>query len=742
LGGADSGGDVAEAPHRDGREEPRGRIADAALSIPDLGSHPDFPVEWWFCHGRFGGAGVAATRFMVSFFRLTGIGRRRTGPMLLLAMHRDGDAVQRYHSRIGPDLLKVFASRRDTFIRAGMNPHLLDGLIDEATRYGPPQPIVVDERPATIAERPLRIAWGDFRFTQQADGFSLRFAFPNDAGGADGFSLTLTPRTRWLESRDPSRLNDAAYVSCPRLSLAGTVGGRQVAGDAWLDQQWCNAGLFIPDRTRNRLYGLDWMGINLDDGTDLIVQLRRNTASGRRFSPVAVFFEPGREPRVTRTVKMTAGKTWQSPRTRIDYPLHWKVALPDERMSLSFAPDCADQEIPVFGYDAIWEGAGTVVGTHGGRKVSGRARLELDGYGHMLHSDKFLGKLRARVAGHVARKLPRSLPASGLRRFVGRPRWAHSGDFYGPAIAGPAWHLLDVGGKQWRSVFVVMLLEALGVAPGKFEYEAVVMAELIHTATLIVDDIEDNSDGRRNVPSTHRAYGIDVALNAGNALYFLPLQVLAGHPDLTVAQREEMYRLIIDYFVRAHFGQAHDIYLSTDAARRKLRARPTADGGRAILEMYANKTSAQIMALAEMACIVAGADGPRRKSVVDFARSIGVAFQIMDDIRGLRQPPGSLKAPGEDIVLGKLTYLNHSALAALPPRDRKRLAAILAGREARKPATLRESIALIEQSGAIEACSAEAWAMAMRDWRRLSAQVPPSRSKTMLRAMWVELLRA
>ena len=156
--------------------------------------------------------------------------------------------------------------------------------------------------------------------------------------------------------------------------------------------------------------------------------------------------------------------------------------------------------------------------------------------------------------------------------------------------------------------------------------------------------------------------------------------------------------------------------------------------------MYASKTSAQIMALAEMGCIVAGTAPEARVRVVDFSRTLGVAFQILDDIRGLQPAPGSTKTVGEDIILGKLTYLNHAALMALPPPDRKRLAAILARRLAGKSPTLREAIGLVERSGAIPACRAEASAMVLRDWRRLSALIPPSRGKTMLRTMWTELL--
>ena len=706
-------------------------------AMPRLVPHPDFPIEWWFCQGRFRGPGVPETTFMAAFFRLSGKRLSDTGPMLLLSVLRAGETTHSCHSRVGPELIKAFASRKDLYKRAGADPTLLDVFLDEVWRYGPPTPIVLDAAPVDAASDRLDASWRDFVFVQNGRDFTLGFASPDRRGALD---LKLTPKARWLNDPDLRLLGEAAYVSCPRLALEGTLGGTPITGEAWIDQQWCRAGFYVPDASTKRLLGTDWLGINLDDGSDLIVLQNRDMRTRRKLSPAAVLFEPGVEPRVIRAVRLTPSKPWTSPDTRIDYPLHWRIDLPEDDIALTFTPDRVGQEIPVFGFDAIWEGSGTVTGTRGGRRVSGRARLELDGYGHLLDAQKFFRQLRARVTRHIARKLPRKLPAAGLNPLIGKAKWAHASDFYEPTIAGPAWHLLDEGGKQWRSVFALTMLEALGVPPGKFEYESAVLAELIHTATLIVDDIEDASPGRRGVASTHVAYGLDVALNAGNALYFLPLQVLANHPDLTAAQRDEMYRLTIDYFVRAHFGQAHDIFLSTDGARRRLATDLKRDMRPEIMEMYASKTSAQIMALAEMGCIVAETTPEVRARVVDFARTLGVAFQILDDIHGLKPPPGSRKTAGEDIILGKLTYLNHAALMALPAPQLKRLAAILANREARKRPALREAIALIEQSGAIPACRAEATAMVIRDWRRLSALISPSRGKTMLRTMWTELL--
>jgi hypothetical protein len=77
----------------------------------------------------------------------------------------------------------------------------------------------------------------------------------------------------------------------------------------------------------------------------------------------------------------------------------------------------------------------------------------------------------------------------------------------------------------------------------------------------------------------------------------------------------------------------------------------------------------------------------------------------------------------------------------LPPRKRARLIRILAGRQARAPAVLREAVALIEESGALQVCHAEAVRLMTREWRRLSRLLRPSRAKIMLRALCAQLLR-
>ncbi|HSM19644.1 MAG TPA: polyprenyl synthetase family protein, partial [Hyphomicrobiales bacterium] len=129
-------------------------------------------------------------------------------------------------------------------------------------------------------------------------------------------------------------------------------------------------------------------------------------------------------------------------------------------------------------------------------------------------------------------------------------------------LARPIWDLLSRGGKHWRPIFGILLLQALGVEPAPYETMLAVIPELGHNAAVVIDDIEDASQTRRGEETIHLRYGLPTAINAANTLYFLPLLSISDHPHLTAGQRDAIYRLIIEMFVQAHFGQAQDLYWS------------------------------------------------------------------------------------------------------------------------------------------------------------------------------------
>lgn len=200
---------------------------------------------------------------------------------------------------------------------------------------------------------------------------------------------------------------------------------------------------------------------------------------------------------------------------------------------------------------------------------------------------------------------------------------------------------------------MTLVCEALG--GGDAALPLAPLVEFSHNASLIHDDIEDNSVERRGRPAVHLLYGVDAAINSGSFLYFLPLSCIepwaAGIPAADTAKLQ-VYALWGEYMRRLHLGQAMDI-----AWHRDTRCVPEVGQ---YLAMCALKTGclarfAAVLGTCAAAMVSTGAavrTAALSDSLGNAAEKLGVGFQILDDVKNLRGSiPG--KQRGDDVVEGK-----------------------------------------------------------------------------------------
>src|SRR5438105_3864711 len=210
-----------------------------------------------------------------------------------------------------------------------------------------------------------------------------------------------------------------------------------------------------------------------------------------------------------------------------------------------------------------------------------------------------LDALSQLVDRRLAEFLPREIDDAKLRHFIGAPHWQHEPEAYTAMLSRPVWDLIGRKGKRWRPAFGILLLEALGLHSEPYQELLCCYSELAHTGSLIIDDIEDRSRIRRGDECIHLRYGLEVAINAANTLYFLPSVLLAGHPFLSDGQRLQIHEILNRLFVRAHFGQGLDLYWSKRLNRAEL-DRWLADSLMPkIMQMYGYKTAAFVESCAE-----------------------------------------------------------------------------------------------------------------------------------------------
>lgn len=188
---------------------------------------------------------------------------------------------------------------------------------------------------------------------------------------------------------------------------------------------------------------------------------------------------------------------------------------------------------------------------------------------------------------------------------------------------------------------MTLVCEALG--GGDAAIPLTPLVEFPHNGSLIHDDIEDGADERRGQPAIHIRYGVDIAINSGCFMYFLPLACLDDWqgPD---AVKLRIFRAWGEHLRRIHLGQAMDI-----AWHRNFSSLPT----RAEYDLMCRlKTGVLARLSAVLGAYVAGADEAVAVRIGQAAEDLGVGFQIMDDVKNLTTGnPG--KKRGDDIVEGK-----------------------------------------------------------------------------------------
>jgi octaprenyl-diphosphate synthase len=213
------------------------------------------------------------------------------------------------------------------------------------------------------------------------------------------------------------------------------------------------------------------------------------------------------------------------------------------------------------------------------------------------------------------------------------------------ALFTPLKDILSRGGKRWRPLLMMLVCETLG--GGDSALPLVPLVEFCHNASLIHDDIEDDSDQRRGKPAIHEIYGIDTAVNCGAFFYFLSAACIESWQE---KNKEAVYKLWTSYMRKLHLGQAMDINW-----HREITLIP---GIEEYYTMCGMKTGCLASFAAELGAYCAGA-GSHAGAYDEAARlaglaaeKLGIGFQILDDVKNLTTGvPG--KRRGDDVVEGK-----------------------------------------------------------------------------------------
>lgn len=211
---------------------------------------------------------------------------------------------------------------------------------------------------------------------------------------------------------------------------------------------------------------------------------------------------------------------------------------------------------------------------------------------------------------------------------------------------------LLAGGKRVRPVLLLAAADLLGVDPAEALVPACAL-EMIHTYSLIHDDLPgmDDDDTRRGRPTNHKVYGVGAATLAGDGLLNFAFECMLQNALRYPMHLEGHVRAIAEIASRAGVtgmiaGQSIDLLYENRQMDEK-----------ALSYVHEHKTADLLTAPLLAACCIAEATPEQTRALASFGHSVGIAFQIQDDLLDVEGDAAALgKATGMDAARGKMTW--------------------------------------------------------------------------------------
>ncbi len=714
--------------------------------------HSSSMIEWWYFNAHLRGMDGHRFAMFASFFRCVVDFERETGEpkyghiltwslmdmekKRYLSTSRLEDSMRHYMI----ERLKRGEVYQDARIRKAVQEILAKGDV--------PKPDRMFASPAICLTDTLHCEFGGSRLRREDDGsYSLHLE-----GDEASCSLRFEP------AKEPARHGengvtkglrgeDMFYYFISRNNVFGTVtvDGKdvEVTGNGWYDHEFGGNRWEEGKAPEAQLaMAWNWCSAQLDDGSEFTVLLRKEVKSNRGW-PMAVLVRKDGTSVSSSSVRFEPKRWWRSMKTFESYPVAWELEAPALGVKLSVETDFFDQEfITLVSKTAFWEGEMAVAGSMGGRSVRGLAFVERQGFEMMHHLDEFFATVSKEVIKLVDEIMPRKPHrklAISLFAHQMRPYLLDDVDIdqLSDGLIRPVREITDRGGKAWRSYAFLACCEAVGGDSRRF-YRWLAIPELIHAGALIIDDFEDKSDRRRGGPTVHMLYGDNVAINAGTNAYF-SIHRIVSTSDLSESDKLKMYDLYFEAMRESHAGQALDLIGFRRLADVAVATGEAAALEKSVMAMYRLKTSSAAACLARMGAIAGGGTQEQIIALGKYFETLGVAFQMVDDVLNLRGFEGKLKTVGDDVTAGKVTLPVAKALGRLAADERAELLKLIR-LESSDPEMVGRAISIIEGCGALESCMKDAYALVEIAWARLDPAIEPSIPKVMLRAFGWYLL--
>lgn len=260
-----------------------------------------------------------------------------------------------------------------------------------------------------------------------------------------------------------------------------------------------------------------------------------------------------------------------------------------------------------------------------------------------------------------------------------------------PRLADAMMHLIEGGGKRMRATLPWLVAKAVGdTHSGLLDIGAAI--ETVHNFTLVHDDIMDDDEVRRGRNAVHIEYDMPTAINAGDAMLAIAFERLVQAENLDPHDVAPLVNRIAWMVRRVSEGQQLDIEFED-------RLNVSEED---YLEMIEGKTAVMFLTCAEIGARVSGADDEVIELMAQWGLSVGLCFQLMDDLIDVLSDSATLGKPaGSDVAQGKRTLMVIHALQQPDSEAKEILLKVLGKGENVAPEDLQAGLNALEELGSI-----------------------------------------
>ncbi|SCK45128.1 octaprenyl-diphosphate synthase [Variovorax sp. HW608] len=282
-----------------------------------------------------------------------------------------------------------------------------------------------------------------------------------------------------------------------------------------------------------------------------------------------------------------------------------------------------------------------------------------------------------------------------------------------PLVSEVSKYIISAGGKRLRPALLLLMAGALGYHEDqRFNLAAVV--EFIHTATLLHDDVVDESTLRRGRPTANESFGNPASVLVGDFLYSRAFQMMLDAHDMRVMEILAEATNVIAEGEVLQLMNMHDASLDEEAYLRVIRS----------------KTAKLFEASTRLAAVLAKAPAHIEEACATYGQALGTAFQVIDDVLDYAGDASETgKNVGDDLREGKTTLPLILAMQRGTPEQRDLIRAAI---EAGDTSQLPQVVSIVRETGALEATRAAAAAEAQRAIDALSGFPENSYSRGLL----------